>query len=552
MADDTTYKRVKRAYDQGKTERQRWEGVWRECAEFVQPEYMDIEGQGSKAWDPIQLIGDTVYDGSARVGAQIASAGLFGYSTNPADEWVSVALDDPELKKLPMVRDWITQVNQVLLQTFEKYDIYEQLVPAFNSIIPIGTATITVEEDRKNNGIQYRFWHPGDYVLGTDGYNRVNMFGTEWEYDNHQMLTLYTPEELGPELMEEINEDPFGVTKMKYVIMPNEMYEPGNPFANKFRFGGFHLHPNEDRIIKMDGYQEFPAATWRWTVQGRFTYGFSAAAKAMPDIYILNQSARSRLEAEQKMADPPMNIPKEMMDNYHLGPGGRNFYRSADRQIFPTGVRYDYPAAIDAVNRYSDIVDKHFFVDFFILLSQSQTRRTTGEVAELMQEKAAMLGPVVSFMNRSFLDPIVHQTLRILGRQGKLPPPPPEILDNEIKLSYLGPLSVAQRYAQVQKRIINPINSALQYASVDPTVVDNFDFDKTTRVLGETFNIPFGILRDESEVLALRRARAEAAQAAQQAEAQAAQTEATMKHGAKAIEQGSLLDEARKAGNGSV
>ena len=544
--EDDVYRRVNSAFDHALEERTRWEPLWKECSEFVQPEYMDLDGQGTSAWSPDDLIGDNVYDGSPRVAAQVASSGLFGYATNPADEWVSVDIENPEISKLSEVRDWIADVNRLLMSTFEKYDIYNQLVPAFTSMMAIGTTTITVEEDRPNNGIQYRFWHPGDYVLGTDGYNNVNQFGTEWEYENHQLLSIYKPEELGEELMTRIGEDPFGMTRLRYMIIPNELYEEGNPFANHFKFSGYHLHPTEDRIIKVDGYQNFPAAVWRWTVQGRLTYGFSPAAKALPDIYILNQSARTRLEAENKMADPPMNIPKEMMDDYHLGPGGRNFYRSPDRQIFATGARYDYPAAIDAVNRYEEIVNKHFFTDFFIMLSRSTTRRTTEEVAELMQEKAAMLGPVVSFMNRSFLDPIVHQTLRILGKQGKLPEPPTAILDQEIKLNYLGPLSVAQRYAQVQKRVINPINSAVQYAQLDPTILDNIDFDKTTRVLGETFKIPYGILREETEVQQIRKQRAAAQQAAEQQAVQQQQAETTMKYGAKAIEQGSLLDEAKK------
>lgn len=548
MADDNIYKRVNSVYEHGLKERKRWEPLWKECAEFVQPEYLDIDGQGTHAWNPRDLIGNNVYDGSPRVSAQVASSGLFGYSTNPADEWVSIDVEARELRKLPTVKDWITDVNHLLMQTFEKYDLYEQLVPAYNSMMAIGTATLSTEEDRMTDGIQYRFWHPGDYVLGSDGYNRVNQFGNEWEYENHQLLTIYTPEELGAEIMQQIEEDPLGTTSVRYMIMPNELYEKGNPFANKFKWAGYHLHPTEEKILKVDGYQEFPLAVWRWTVQGRLSYGLSPAAKALPDIYILNQSARTRLEAEQKMADPPMNIPKELMDDYHLGPGGRNFYRSPDRQVFPIGARYDYPAAIDAVNRYTEIVNKHFFTDFFIMLSQSSTRRTTGEVAELMQEKAAMLGPIVSFMNRSFLDPIVHQTLKILGKQGKLPPPPVEVLDQEVKLNYLGPLSVAQKYAQVQKRIIAPINTAVQYAELDPTILDNIDFDKTTRILGETFNIPYGILREEGDVVGLRKARAEAAQRQAQAEAEAKQAETTMKYGAKAIEQGSLLDEARNAG----
>ena len=539
---DDNYKRAKRVFDEAMTERGRWEDLWRECSELVQPEYMDIDDN----WDPIQLIGDNVYDGSPRVAAQIASSGMFGYSTNPADEWVGVGISNPKLKQRRNVRDWITDTNQLLMHTFEKYDIYKELVPAFQSIVPIGTATITVEEDVKNNGIRYRFWHPGDYALGVDGYNEVNQFVTKKEYAGHKLLDIYTPEELGPELLREAVENPFNSVEINYVIMDNSLYAPGNPFAKFFPVSGYHLLPRDQRILRVDGFQTFPAAVWRWTVQGRLTYGFGMAAKALPDIYVLNQSARSRLEAEQKAADPAMNIPKEMADDYHLGPGGRNFYRSPDRPIFPVSTRHDYPAAIDSVNRYTELVNKHMLTDFFIALVSSTTRKTTPEVAELMQEKASMLGPVVSFLNRTFLDPIVQQTLRILGKQGKLPQPPKELLTEEVELTFLGPLAIAQKYAQMQKRIMNPINTALTYAQLDPSVIDNFDFDKTTRIIGESFMIPYGILREETEVAAIRKQRAQAAQAAQQQQQQQEQTKDLMQHGNKQIEPNSMLDKAEK------
>jgi hypothetical protein len=534
-----TFTRAKVAHDEIMTERQRWEELWRECAELVQPEYMDIDDQ----WDPIQLIGDNVFDGSPRVAAQIASSGMFGYSTNPADEWVSVGVDNPKISSRRSVRDWVTDTNRLLMQTFEKYDIYKQLVPAFQSIVPIGTATITVEEDRINTGIRYRFWHPGDCALGTDAYNDVSQFGTTKLYKGRQLLDIYTEQELGPEIFKRAIDEPDNVNEVSYMVMENHQYKSGSPFAQFFKFSGYHMLKTEQKIIRVDGFGTFPAATWRWTTQSRLTYGIGMAAKALPDIYILNQSARSRIEAEQKAADPAMNIPKEMMDDYHLGPGGRNFYRSADRPIFPVTQRNDYSAAIDSVNRYTDIVNRHMFTDFFVSLASSTTRRTAAEVAEVMQEKAAMLGPMVSYMNRSFLDPLVQQTLRILGKQGKLPVPPKEMMTEELSLSFLGPLSVAQKYAQMQKRILAPINTALTYAQLDPTVLDNIDFDKTTRVIGESFMIPYGILREETEVAAIRKQRAEAAMAAKQAETQQAQQEQMVQHGQKEIEPNSLLSQ---------
>jgi hypothetical protein len=260
----------------------------------------------------------------------------------------------------------------------------------------------------------------------------------------------------------------------------------------------------------------------------------------MPDIYVLNQSARTRLEAEQKSADPPMNIPKEMRDDYHLGPGGKNFYRTPERQIFPVSARYDYPAAIDAVNRYTQLVNEHFFVEFFISLMGSTTRRTTMEVTEIMQEKATMLSPVLNSMNQ-FLETLVRQTMKILAKQGKLPEPPKEILDKDLDVAIVGPLAMAQKNAQIQKRILSPLNTSLSYAQFDSSIVDNFDFDKVTQVLGQASGLPYDILRVESDRDKIRAVRNENIMAQQQQEAAMKREEMLLKYGGKAIEPNSPM-----------
>jgi len=537
---DTLYERVRRVYNHNYDERKRWEPLWYECARFVTPEFMDFT-TGNKIWNPKDLIGDSVYDGSARIAAGMASSGMYGYACNPADEWVSVSVSMGDgMSKSPLVRDWETNVNILLMRTFEKYDLYRELIPVFNSIMSIGTASVSVEEPRTLDGIRYRFWHPGDYSLGVDGYNIVNQFGTEWEYEAHQLMTLYTRPELGEELFEKIQSNPFELYKIQYVVMPNALYAPGNPFAKKMPWAGYHLHPVDKRIMRQDGFMSFPVATWRWSTQGRLAYGFSPAAKAMPDVYVLNQSARTRLEAEQKAADPPMNIPKEMRDDYHLGPGGRSFYRSPERLIFPVSNRIDYPAAIDAVNRYSQLVNQHFFTDFFLSLVSSTTRRTTIEVTEIMQEKAAMLSPMITSMN-SFLEIITRETLKILAKQGKLPEPPKEIMDKDLDVTFIGPLAVAQKNAQIQKRILSPINTSLSYAQFDNSVIDNFDFDKVTQVLGESSSIPFNILRSESDRDQRREQRNEAIMAQQQQENNLKREEMLLKYGGKQIEPNSPM-----------
>ena len=88
-------------------------------------------------------------------------------------------------------------------------------------------------------------------------------------------------------------------------------------------------------------------------------------------------------------------------------------------------------------------IKRAFFVDLFLLLANYTDQMTATEVAERVNEKMLILGPMLGRLMSELLDPIITRTFNILLRLKKIPPPPPELANQDYKVKYISPLAKA-------------------------------------------------------------------------------------------------------------
>jgi hypothetical protein len=136
-----------------------------------------------------------------------------------------------------------------------------------------------------------------------------------------------------------------------------------------------------------------------------------------------------------------------------------------------------------------------------------------------------MLGPVLSRVQSDMLNPAIDRTFAIALRAGLIPPPPPEIEGQPLKVEYVSILAQAQRMVATLA-IENEIAFVGGMAAVFPTVVDNIDQDEAVREHAAALGSPKRMVRSAEQVAAIReeRAKAQAQTAQQQSMQEAAKT----------------------------
>jgi hypothetical protein len=92
-------------------------------------------------------------------------------------------------------------------------------------------------------------------------------------------------------------------------------------------------------------------------------------------------------------------------------------------------------------------INQAFYADLFLMISNDQRRMpvTAREIAERHEEKLLMLGPVLERLHDEMLSPLIDITFAKHREAGILPPPPPELQGQDLKIEFVSTLAQAQK-----------------------------------------------------------------------------------------------------------
>ena len=297
------------------------------------------------------------------------------------------------------------------------------------------------------------------------------------------------------------------------------------------QFGSGYYECQTKNLIEEGGFEENPYIISRYVTTSRETYGRSPAMIVLPDIKMLQAMSRVVIRAGEKVVDPPLLIADDgVILPVNTRPGGATFARLDGRQQAPiqplnTGGRPDIGEAMMESRRRT--INDAFLVTLFQILVDSP-RMTATEVLQRAQEKGALLAPTVGRQQSETIGPLIEREFSILGRQGVLPPPPDILQGEEYEVEYVSPLSRAMK-SEEGVGILRTLEMVQPIAAVDPSVMDNFNFDEITRVLADVNGVPQRILKDEESIADARNQRAQQQQMQQALEAAPQAADAALK-----------------------
>src|SRR5690606_21176270 len=164
-------------------------------------------------------------------------------------------------------------------------------------------------------------------------------------------------------------------------------------------------------------------------------------------------------------------------------------------------------------------IDRTFYADLFLTLSNMEgiQPRNQFEIAERKEDKLLALGPVLENIYNDQLEAVIDWTIAILNRLNELPPPPPDLEGQELKVEYVSMLAQAQK-AVATGSIERGSAFVGNLAAVKPDVLDKFDADEAVDVYFDMLGVPPSIVVPDDEVAEIRQRRAQQMEAAQNAE----------------------------------
>ncbi len=494
---------------------------WRQLSDFILPRrgrYLMSPNQATRG-DPV---GSRMINETPIFALRTLAAGLMAGLTSPARPWFRLTLRDIDSVDNTPVRLWLDEVTKRILNVLSQSNAYNALHVIYEELGCFGTGCMLVETDYEDV-IRCQTLTAGEYYLASSGRNEIDTLYREYVLTVGQVverfgLTAASPQVkslwISGQLDKEIN--------VAQAIEPNDDRAPQIPGlrGRKYRSIIWEWGQSQTLVLELKGYYELPFCAPRWHVIGNDSYGRSPGMEALGSSKMLQQLEKRTAQAIDKVLNPPMVADVSMKNEpASLLPGGVTYVANMQASGFKPAYQVppDIRGAEEKIAKCEDRINRAFFADLFLMISQLDTVRTATEIIERKQEKMLMLGPFLERSQFELINPFIDRTFAIMFRAGLVPPPPPEIGGNALNIECVSTLADAQKSTATTgiERLVAFVGNL---AAAKPDTLDNVDFDEAVREYADLIGVTQKLIVAQQKRDAARKARAQQMAAAQQAQ----------------------------------
>lgn len=511
---------LEQRFEDLKRKRQPFLTQWERCAQFISPNSgrFDLNNHGEDR----NL--DYILDSEAGQDLNTLASGLVTSASSPARPWFSLQCPDPKLENNYAVANWCSEVQRIILKTFQKTKTYNVLHAMYKELALFGIACDVIT-DSYDQLIQHNLLTAGEYCVATDARGDVNTLYREFELTTSQAVRFFGYKKLSKEIRDAYDKGRLvEYWRFLHAIEPRYDRDASKLDNKNTAWASYYceLRSSATEIISESGYDDFPAVCPRWEVLGVDAYGESPCMTVLPDVIQLQQETLRKNQLVEIFSRPPLQVPNSARQNpISLTPGALNFTSSTapEQQIRPiVAGEGDLNALTADIMQLKQSIKNGLFVRQFQTFEDAQNnRKTTVEVYALKEEKMLILGPVVERNNNECLSRLVELTYKRLLKAGALPPPPDELQNTAVDIEFSSVLSQAQQAVDINS-IDRMVNAVASVANIMPDVLDRLDPDGYVDVYRERLGVDPKFLRSKDDADAIRQERAQMQQQAAQSE----------------------------------
>jgi hypothetical protein len=535
-----------------KNERSSWIREYKDISNVLLPRagrfFVEDRNRGNRR-------NQNIFDSTATKSLRVLGAGLMAGATSPARPWIALKTPYDDLNKKQPVKKWCADVTKLILDIFNRSNVYRSLHSMYEEIGAFGTAVSIIMTDYQDVIRMYPLT-AGEYCISTSDRGEVDTLYREFQKTVAQLVKQFGYENVSDNCRSMYDTGNLDVWRtVIHCIEPNEDRDPSKSDARNMAWTSTYLEiggssdsqqtsnmgttGGDNALLSVSGFKKFRVVAPRWSTYGGDIYGNGPAMDALGDIRQLQHEQLRKGQAIDYMTKPPLQVPTSLK-NHDIDtlPGGISYADSVSQN---SGIRSIFDVQLPLQYLLADIEDVRariksaFYEDLFLMLANNTNANMTAtEVAELHEEKMLMLGPVIERLHDELLKPLVDAAFDIVVEAGLLPPPPPELGGVALQVEFVSILAQAQK--QIGTNSIDKLTVALGSVAMmqinaqqAPTVLDNFDPDGWYEQYSDALGTDPALDIDPDQRDATRAARAKAAQQAQQQAAmqQAAETAKT-------------------------
>jgi hypothetical protein len=509
-----------------------WTQNWSDLALFIEPSrsiWLTQSAGGNP--NPNNMtrgrpLNTAIADPTATYAVRVCASGLMSGLASPSRPWFKII---PGVRRLEIdadARQWLDEIEDRMYTVIAGSNFYNSFAQECADLVVFGTAPSIIYEDDKD---LIRLYNPavGEYYLSVSSTGRVDGLYRLFVQTVAQIVNFFGIDKCPDDIKELWNQKGNSLEVERQVahsIEPNFGIGESNvgkiPGNFTWREVYWVYGSSSDQPLSKRGFVDDPFTAARWSTQSNDAYGRSPGMDVLPDVMQLQVMTRRMAEAIEKQVRPPLigsmelkNKPTSTLPGHltfvsDLGPG------KGIRPIYE--VNPDVRAMSENIQAIEKRIQIGLFNDLFLMLEQKVNEEMTAyEVAQKIQEKLQVLGPVIESLISESLKPKLKRIFNILKRKGMIDPPPDSLKNIPLDIEFVSMLALAQKGAATGgiERLMQLVGSMY---SVYPQVIDNINSDAVIREYNDLLGNPQKILFGPDEVQQQRQAKAQQQQQQQQ------------------------------------
>lgn len=480
---------------------------WQSEANFIFPRESNITD--------ISLPGSAnkvvIYDTTAVTESDNMTSGLLTNLVPSGQKFFSLGTLDPEVQEIDEVKSYMSRATETLHEELFSSNYILQLGETLRSLVVHGTGNSFSEY---RNGLNFTDWDISRYQILEDFQGRVDTIFIKFPKTAKQAFEKWG--NLAGESAVAASQDHKKINDIfwyLHVVRPRKNFNPRFETINDMPFEDIYIAIKEKTEISTSGFPEFPYSVSRWMKTTGEPHGRGIGTLILPQVKMVNANKRDFNEVGNKYAKPPLDIHQSFSGTYKTFPGARNNVSTfPSSQISGGGATLgNFPITKDTLEFERQVIKDAFYADAFAPITSTGTgdRRNELEIRQRVLESFRKIGTPIGRLESEFFTPQLTRCFKLLVRNGIIPEPPPELRQQVFKITYLGPLSLAQQSSEVtaSQRWVGSVLEAEGASEAFAGASDNINIDKVVRRWGRVGGVNEDDIATLEEVQAKREQR---------------------------------------------
>ena len=491
-----------------------------EVADHMLPRENQITSKQTPGQDKTQEI----FDPTPMLDLEDMVSGISATFFPPGQLAFAVKAKDRKVDNLDHIKKYLSYLTQTTHDEIFASNFMLQLNETLSSIVAFGTGNLFSEFLVKPGmpiGLNYKDWDIPFYQFLQNANGRIDTMILRYPLTALQAIEEFG-DAAGAEAQKAVTDAGTSQNKIDYIhyVAPRKKFNPLMADSMNRPFESLFINVNERRTIAEDGFREFPFAAARWMLSSNERWGRGQGTKMLSSAKTLQVMWADLIECGNKHNNPPRQILDHFEGKVRVMPGANNFVREKGTiQALDAGLQGNFPITEKTLEKKHGISNRGFYVDVFSPLTNlTGDRRTTTEIRERVKQAMKKLALPVYRLQVELFTPVITRSILLLIRNGRIDPPPPELVGKGFGIEYMGELALAMR--DQQTKAFQQFTALLgEFEAIFPGSVDVVSPERALPDIGISLGVKAEHLATPEEIAAKQQARQQRLQMQQEMQA---------------------------------